>query len=217
MIEHGLLQEIEEDLQRQKYEKLWKQYGHLVLAAALAIVLITAFISGWRSWTAYSEHKATAGLLRLVEGKAEDKARQIEGLEAFARANPGAGQSVLARLNAAKIALKEGKTEQAVAIYDAMANDAGLETPFRQLGDLMSAQIQLDTSDPAALKARLMPLVAGGVWRVTAKEFTALLDLRTGDKEEAKKFYTEITQDKESPESAIQRANDMLRWLNGGA
>ena len=217
MIESGLLQEIEEDLQRQKYEKLWKKYGHFVLGAILGIVLITAFVSGWRSWKTYSEQNASAGLLRFVEGETEDKARQIDNLEAFARANPGTGHAVLARLNAAKIAFKEGKTEQAVTIYDSLANDASVETPFRQLGVLMSVQAQLDSGEPAALKERIAPLMADGAWRVTAKEFTALLNLRMDDKEAAKNLYSEIAQEKEAPESVIQRANDMLRWLNEGA
>lgn len=213
MIDQGILQEIEEDLQRQRYEKLWKQYGHYVIAAALAIVLAAAVISGWRSWREYSEQKATAGLLTLVEGKADDKARQTDGLESFARAHPGSGHAALARLNAAAIAIKEGKTEQGISIYDSLAADESMEMPFRQLGDLLSVQAQLDSGDIAKLKSRLSPLTADGPWRLSARELSALLSLRAGEKEEAKRLYSEISKDGNAPSSMVQRANDMLRWI----
>ncbi|MDD5586479.1 MAG: tetratricopeptide repeat protein [Alphaproteobacteria bacterium] len=217
MTESSLFQEIDEDLQRQKLEAMWKRYGHYIIGAALAIVLATALFSGWRSWRTYSEQKATAGLLGLVEGKIADKAQQVDSLESFARVHAGASQAFLAHLQAASIALKDGKTDRAVAIYDAMANDMTVELPFRQLADLLSVQAQLDTGEPAALQARLQPLETDSPWRVTAKEFTALLALRAGDKEKAKTLYTELSKDASAPHSMIQRATDMARWLNEGS
>ena len=40
-----IFREIEEDLQRDRYKKLWEKYGNLVIAAAVVLVLGTA---GWQ-------------------------------------------------------------------------------------------------------------------------------------------------------------------------
>jgi hypothetical protein len=217
MTESSLFQEIEEDLQRQKLEALWKRYGHYIIAGAAAIVLATALYSGWKSWRTYSEQKASDGLLALIEGKAPDKDKQIESLESFARAHPGISQAALAHLRAASIALKDGKTEKGIAIYDVMANDATVETFFRQLADLLSVQAQLDIGDPVALQARLQPLVADSPWRVSAKEYTALLALRVGDKEKARTLYMELSNDTNAPPSIIRRSKEMASWLSEGS
>ena len=217
MIDNSLLQEIDEDLQRQKLEALWKRYGHYVVAGAALIVLATALISGWRTWRIYSEQTATRGLLTIIEGRGADKTKQIESLESFARVHPGASQAWLAGLQAAAMAIKDGKTDKGIAIYDAMSKDASVEPAFRQLADLMSVQAQLDSGDPAALQARLQPFLVDGPWATSAKEFSALLALRAGDKEKAKALYTELSHDKTAPASLMQRAGDMLRWLNEGS
>jgi hypothetical protein len=51
MTEHNLFQEVQDDLERQKLEAMWKRYGGWLIAAALAIVLATAGSTAYRSWT----------------------------------------------------------------------------------------------------------------------------------------------------------------------
>lgn len=217
MIDPGIFQEIEEDLQRQKYEKLWKQYGNYIIAFVIAIVLITAVISGWKSWVVYSQQKASDALLGLVEGKFDDKTRQIERLEEFAKTYAGTSQSVLARLNAGSMAIRDGKKEKGIAIYESLAADENVEIPFRQLATLLSVQAQMDSGKPAELKSKLSSLLENSAWSISAKEFYALLSIRAGEKEEAKKIYTELANSTNIPSSISKRAGDMLRWLNEGS
>ncbi|NTU77028.1 MAG: tetratricopeptide repeat protein [Alphaproteobacteria bacterium] len=214
MTNHNLFQEIEEDLQRQKMEALWKKHGKLILGTAFAIVLATAAGTSWRTYQTNKQQTATAGLVQLGYDVASDKAKQIESYESFARAHPGTNQALLARLEAAALALSGGETEKGLALYDAIAKDDAVETPFRQLADLMVVQTQLDTGDPKVLQDRLAPLLEESPWRVSAKEYTALLALRAGDKAKAKQFYSELSQEIDAPSSLLRRANDMLRWLN---
>jgi hypothetical protein len=65
--EHGLLQEIEEDLQRQKFEELWRKFGPYILGAAAAIVLVTAMITGWQTYQTRQSQKVTEALWRVVD------------------------------------------------------------------------------------------------------------------------------------------------------
>lgn len=219
MSHSSLLQEIEEDLQRQKYEALWKRYGRYVIGAALAIVLGTAAVTSWRNHTLAQHQAATSGLLNIVNDKALDKDKKVAALETFAAANPKASQATLARFRAAAIALKDGKTAEAMAQYDKIAADDDAEPLFRELANLLAVQAQLDDGDPAALQARLQPLLASdAAWRFTAKEYSAHLALRVGDKAKAKQLFDELTQpDAEIPATLAQRAKYMATWLGEGS
>jgi hypothetical protein len=216
MMESNLLQEIEEDLQRQRFEALWKRYGKHVIGLVLLIVLTTAAVTGYRSWRTRTEQSASTGLLAILDANDPDKTKEIAALEDFAREHPSANQAIIARLHAASLAFKDGKKDKALALYDAIANDASIEPAFRQLADLYAVQAQLDTGDPAALQARLQPLLTDSPYRYSAKEFSALLALRAGDKAKAKQFYQELLQESDVPKSITERAQDMLRWLGGG-
>ena len=51
MTQHNtLFQEIDEDLDRQKMEAMWKRYGSWVIIFALAIVIVTAGTVAYNSW-----------------------------------------------------------------------------------------------------------------------------------------------------------------------
>ncbi|RDJ92909.1 hypothetical protein B4Q13_25570, partial [Lacticaseibacillus rhamnosus] len=61
-----LIQEVEEDLERQKMEAAWKKYGSwIVLAAALTVVFTGAF-TAWHSYTDGKEQGETNGLVNIV-------------------------------------------------------------------------------------------------------------------------------------------------------
>lgn len=219
MSHSSLLQEIEEDLQRQKYEALWKRYGRYVIGAALAIVLGTAAVTSWRNHTLAQHQAATSGLLAIVNDKSLDKDKRAAALETFAAANPKDSQATLARFRTAAIALKDGKTAQAVEQYDHIASDTAADPLFRELANLLAVQAQMDEGDPAALQARLQPLLASeAAWRFTAKEYSAHLALRVGDKAKAKQLFDELTQaDPEIPPTLAQRAKYMATWLGEGS
>ena len=52
-----IIQEVEEDVRRERYEQLWKKYGNYVIAAAAVLVLA---VGGWQAWTAYDNNQRQA-------------------------------------------------------------------------------------------------------------------------------------------------------------
>ena len=216
MTESSLLQEIDEDLQRQKIEALWKRYGLYILGGALLIVLGTGVYTSWKAWREQTRQTATADFLALVDSKEADSAKRMTALENFAHVHEGVSQGTLAQLQAAAIALKDGKTDKAITLYDALAADTKADPLFRQLADLLSVQAQLDKGDPKALMVRLNPLLTDSPWRFSAKEYTAHLALKAGDKPKAIELFTSLAQDASTSPALAERANDMLRWLNEG-
>lgn len=221
MNENTLLQEIEDDLARQRYEKLWNKYGPYVLGGAFVVVAATAALNVYKTYALHASQKTTVAYMDVFQqdaGKDNKPEEMVSSLQGFADKNKGTTQAAFARLKAASYAAKSGKAAEAAKIYDELAKDQGVDTVFRQLADLLSVQTQLDTGDVAALEARLQPLMQGeNVWRFTAKEFSGYLALRQGDKEKAKSIFTELKDMPNVPSSIAARSGDVAAWLNGGA
>jgi len=214
MTNENLFQEAQDDLERQKLENLWKSYGGLLLALALTIVVATAGYNFWDAQNAKQNQKATGDLVALLNQANTDQAKQVDALEQFAKANDGKAQAAFAALHAGAMAAKDGKTDKAVQIYDALAADAKADTAFRQLADLLTVEMQADTGDAAKLLQRLQPLMAENApWRFSAMEQGGYLALRSGDKAKAKGWFTELSQDASVPRSMSNRAADVLRLL----
>lgn len=218
MNDQGLLQEIEEDLQRQKFEALWKRFGPYIVAGAAAIVIMTAAITGWQSYTLRGEQGRTGELLTILEKEYDKEMVRLPALEAFAQANSKTSQALFARFHAASILFNDGQKDKAVAAYDAIAADSSVEPFFRQLSSLLAVQTEMDTGDAAKLEAKLQPLMAeDSAWRALASEYAGHIAVRVGDKAKAKATFEKVMAMKDVPEAVAKRATDMLAWINGGS
>jgi hypothetical protein len=214
MTEPNIFQEVQEDLERQRLEALWKQYGGWVIILALGIVLATASSTAYRSWKAEKNEKITAQLLESTR-PGLDAPQSIDLLEKFADANQAAGQAVFAYLRAGALAAEANDKTKAITLFDKAAGDTNADPAFRQLGDLLSVQAQLDSGDTVALSARLQPLTGENqAWRYSALETQAYLALRQNDPAHARQIFTQLSQDARTPPTIAARATDILRSLN---
>lgn len=215
MTEHNIFQEIDDDLQRQKLEALWKRYGGFIIALALAIVLATAALSAWRTWHRDRDQTASAGLLDALNPKESDQNKQIDALTTFAQSNSHLTQATLARFYAANLAVQSGKMDQALQLYDAISKDETAEKAFRQLADLRSVELQLNSGDITLLSKRLEPLAADDApWHFTAQEYQGYLALRAGDKAKARALFLSLSQNAGVPRSMSSRAGDILHSIS---
>jgi len=214
MTDNPIFQEIDEDLERQKLEALWKRYGGLVIGVAIIIIVSTGTYTAWQSWRTKQEQQETGDLITILEDTSADTTKQIAALQAFADKYHGETQGALAGLQAAAIAAKSGDAKKAAALYDGVAGDSKADPALRQLADLLSVQTQMDDGDPVSLQQRLQPLLADNApWRYSAMEDAAFLALKAGDKPKAKQIFTELSQDAAAPQGIAARANDMLRFI----
>ena len=100
-----LFREVDEELRRERLQRLWEAYGVYILSAALAIVLAVA---GWRAWEYWEAKRAAESGDRYVaaldlahQGKHREAA---QALEALAREGTR-GYAALARFRAAYLLL----------------------------------------------------------------------------------------------------------------
>jgi hypothetical protein len=211
-----IFREIEEDLQHDRYKKLWAKYGSLVIAAAVAVVLATG---GWQAWRAYKARRDEAYGQRYAEALSlAQQGKTADAQAAFAKlaAEASSGYAALSRLQEAALLAKAGKSDEAVAAYEKLAADGDVPATYRDLARLLAAMHGLDKGNPAELAKRLEPLTApGNPWRHSALEVSAALAMRAGDKARAEQLYDELAKDATAPTDLRARASEMLAALKG--
>ncbi len=204
-----IFREVDEDLRRDRMERLYKRYGGVVLAAALAIVAGTGAYTAWRSWQQSKHQEETAALASALTQAGQGAEKGVEALAAFAaKADPG--MAGLAQLNAAALLIREGKTAEAIAVYDKLAANGSVGPVYRDLASLLSVMHQLGSGDPAQLQARLQPLMTEtSPWRFSAREMSAVLAARAGDKDKARTLFQQLADDSQAPAGVRSRAADL--------
>ncbi|CAO3420213.1 tetratricopeptide repeat protein [Azospirillum argentinense] len=204
-----IFREVDEDLRRDRMERVFKRYGGIMLAAALAVVAATGGTVAWRNWQQSQKQNETTALAAALSQASQGPDKGVEALAAFAgKADPG--MAALAQLNAAALLAREGKTAEAVAVYDKLSGTAGASAVYRELAALLSVMHQLESGDPAQLQARLQPLTAdANPWRFSAREMSAVLAARAGDKERARTLFQQLADDSQAPAGVRSRAADL--------
>jgi hypothetical protein len=208
--------EVDEEVRREQFRKLWERYGSFAIAAAVLIVL---GVGGWRGYEWWEAKKAAeAGAAYDAASELVEQGKLPEAEAAFAKvANEGsAGYRALARLRAAA-ALGERDRAAAVAAYDAVANDGSAGKLLQDLAAIRAALLLVDSAPLADMVKRLEPLAQpGAAFRHTARELLALSALRANDNAAAKKWIDMALGDAETPQG-IRARLDMLTTLAEGA
>lgn len=207
-----IFQEVDEDLRHEQFVRLWKRYGSYVVILAVLIVAATA---GYVVWKQHRLAKRTAeGNAFAAAMNLTDADRLGDAANAFGdlAAKSSGGYASLARLRQASLLARQGELAKAVKVYDALAT-SGADKTIRDLASLQSIALSLETVDPAKLKARLKPLIDDSTWRYSALELSALLAVRTGDKEHAREILSELKDAAGAPSGIRSRAAEMYDAL----
>ena len=171
--------EVEEDVKRERYEKLWKAYGKYFLAGVAAIVIGTAGTVFWRDYQtrqreAESE-RFTAALELARAGRNADAANAFSELAQAA----GTGYRVLARFRAAAALIETGDSAGAVATYDSIAADDGAGAVLGDLARLLAAAALIETGDSAGAVATYDSIAADDGAGAVLGDLARLLAART--------------------------------------
>ena len=205
-----IFDEVDEEVRREQFKKLWERYGSLFVALALLIVV---GVAGWRFYQYWQDKMAaetgakfTAAALLSEQGKHE------EAEKAFARvAGDGtAGYRVLARLReAAELASRDPKA--AVAAYDDIAASSSTGQPLKDFAAVRAAMLLVDSAPLAEVTRRLEPIAAAGApFRHSARELLAFASWKGGDMAAVRKWTTLIRNDQETPPALRQRVEVLL-------
>lgn len=208
-----IFREVDEDLRRDEAAKVWKKYGPYMIGLAATLVLATLGYQLWRNWETERRLERSDRFIEAVR-LAEDVAPEA-ALPALAElGGPDGGYGTLAAFERARLLAEAGRRDEAVALWDELAADGKAGSALQAAARLFAVMHQIDDGDPADLRARLQPLLEPGHGsRPTALELTAVLALREGDRDEARRVYTELADDLSAPPGLRARATQMIAAL----
>lgn len=213
-----LIREVDEDLRQENMIRLWKKYGAVLVAGAVAIVLAVAGTEGWQAWQARQRQQASTRFDEAAAAlKQGDKAKGQEILAQLAASGPD-GYKVLALMKQGEQKAAAGDAAGAAALYDGVAAMAGVDEAYRHIAALKAAYLKVETADPAVVEAVARPLAAEtSPWRHSARELLALVALRRGDRAQALDQWRKLADDPSAPAGIRGRAAEMLAALENGA
>jgi hypothetical protein len=209
-----ILDEIENDLRRDRLNRFWKRWGTLAVGAAIVVVAIFA---GWRGYVAWQASRAAtmgdrylAAVRQSEAGQSDEAARAFEAL---AREGVG-GYPALARFRLAAEQAGKGETAAAVAAFDALAADGSLPANFRDIARLRAGLLLVDSGSAADVVRRVEALtVPTNAYRHAARELMALAAYKAGDKPAAARWWRDLVTDREAPDGARNRGSLALAAL----
>lgn len=207
--------EINEELRKERAQKLWDRYGNLVIAGAFAIVIATAAFQGWNLWQDRRAAETGDRVFAAMRTAETDKDAARAELEALIAGAPTGYQGLL-KFRVAALDAAAGKTEEAVKAYEALARDQSIADYWRDLARVRAAYLVVDSEDRAAFEQRLSGLSAAGApWRAATLELRALAAWRAGDVAAARALVDELMAEPGLPSPLAKRAGTLSAVLKG--
>ena len=210
----SIFREIDEEMRREQFLKIWKNYGTYIIGAALAIIV------GVGGYQAYLHRKQVAieasgaeydTAAQLIANGKSDEANAA--LEKIAKTGP-AGYAMLSQLRLAAASAKTGKTAEAVAGYEALAKDAAADKLLADYARLQAAALRLDQADWTEMQNRLIDLTDNSnPWRYSARELMGLAAFKNGQIEQARKFNELLLGERKVPPSIMERVKVMMATI----
>ncbi len=194
-----IFQEVDEEVRRERLEKLWQQYGGYLIAACAVLVIA---VGGWRGYDWWQTKKAAeAGVAFDAAAILAEQGKHDEAEAAFAKiaADSTASYRMLAKFReTAELALRDPKA--AVAAYDQLAADSSIGQVLQDLAALRAGMILVDTAPYDEIRRRLEPLTAADrTFRHSARATLALAAWRANDATAMRRWSDMILADAETP------------------
>jgi hypothetical protein len=210
-----IFHEIEEEVRRERLEKIWKEYGDYIVAAVCLLVIAAAGYQLWRVYDQRARAKASDAYTQaeqLFEAGQTDLAAQ-----AFAKIAVSApsGYAAVARLQEADAMLMAGKRDGAIALYKKIV--AENQPLLSDVARIHEGWAIVETATRPQLQSLLAPLTGpANPWRFIAREILAYRDYRSGDTARAAQEYARLAADKNAPAQLHERSLAMATFLKGG-
>lgn len=207
------INEVEEELRKDDYNKLLKRYGPYIAAVIFAIVAGTAFME-WRQYSTDRAARATAASYNEAISAAQkgetDKA--VAQLTELADVAPS-GYAGLSLMQAAIAKQDVGDRAGAVQLYDRAA-EAFEQTRHKQLAQLKAAYILAGDGAYTDVIARVSPLAAKDApYEFLARELLGVAAAQTGDDTLARQQFGYLESIPGVPPTIKERAKQSLSLM----
>ena len=203
----NLMQEIDDTLRAEKMAQIWRDFGGVIVAASIAVLLATV---GWVIWKNHVESENLDSTSHLIQAQAtENQGKFSEAAEQYARIGlENKEKRVLAALYEADALMRAGQNDKAITtLKNAVGTDTNNSDGFKELARLKLGAIQAQMNDPKMLEDAAS---LDKPFNFTAREIKAMKMLEAGKHKEAQELLKSLSLDPVAPFTLKQRAEKML-------
>ena len=215
-----LVNEIEEDLKQEKYMKLWKKYGNIVIAVFLVVVAGVGGHTFYDQYEAKKRNETSDIFLDGMEAVSKGEPIRAQGVLDEVAAGSHAGYKMLAQFQKAALLVEEGgeaPLTEARVIYKDIASNTKYPKRFRELAELRVIAMKDTDRTEETLRstlAKLEPFTKEGrPWRYSAKELKASILMELDDNVAAAEVMADLIRDAKTPEGVKSRAQIVSQTL----
>ena len=205
MSEETIFSEVDEDLRSERMHALWRRFGPWVIGAAVLVVILVGINEGWRWYQNDIAAKSSDQFYSALQLLDSDELTAANDALNKTIAEGSGAYPDLARFAQAALLVKEGKTAEAVAAYDALANTQS-NGRMREIALLLAASAMVDSGDVAGVQSRIAGLISpANPLRHNAREILGLTKYAADDKDGARKEFSVAIADPQVPLDLLRR------------
>lgn len=208
----SFIEEVTEEVRRDRLFALMKRYGWIAVAF-IVLIVAGASVNEYRKAAKRSaaEQLGDAILAAMANDEAAARAQGLSGITA----TTAGGQAIVQFLLSAEQTAADDRAA-AVAGLEKIAGDGELPEIYRQIALFKALTLQSDSLPAEDRRLQFSALAQpGGPLRLLAEEQLALIDVSEGQKEAAIERLQAILQDAEAPPVLQQRASQVIVALGG--
>ena len=201
-----IFQEVDEEVRRERLNRLWQRYGVYIIAACVVVIAAVAAWRGYEWWETKKAVAAGAAFEQAVALAEAGKHQEAEAAFAKIAADGTAGYRLLARLREAA-ELGRADRKAAIKAYEDIAVDRSVGQVIQDLATLRAGLLLIDGASYGDMRARIEPLTGRDrAFRHSARELLALSAWKDGDLGAARQWTDMIMTDPQTPSAARSRA-----------
>ena len=202
-----IFEEAQDALREEKINAVWKEYGPTIIGVCAAIILGTAFVTGFQAWNKNHLESKTAQIIQALES--DDAIKDLQPIIE----KSSTGHQTIALLAAANTAIADENYEKAYNIYQSGLETKSIDPNFQDLMRVMSVRTSLfmteDHNTVQNLVNMLQPVLDNNkspwVWHARIEAATILAHFEK-DYDRALAHLKPFDNAKNIPQSILQRA-----------
>lgn len=207
----SFIDEVSEEVRRDRMFSLWKRYGPFVIGAIVLLVAAAAVMTWMDQRRADQAQQAGAGLIAASIGSAAETA---EAMQVVANSAGEPGVAALANMRAAGALVIAGDKDAAIEAFNKVALAADTPALLRDIASLRALMLRGEDMPPADFANALSPMADGaGPYRLLALEARGVAYARAGDSESAIADLNAVHSDPAAPAGLRRRVAEVLTAL----
>lgn len=208
------IREVDEDLQQEKNEQLWKRLLPYIISVAVGIILFTSGYVFWDNYSNNAKQQLGDDFTAAVElANEEDVDAALLALDRIVDKGSD-GYVTLSKMKMASLLIESGNLDDGLGIYLDLEKNA-VDQSFRDISTILYVLNSIDTKNPDLLLEKLIPLEKSNIWKSSALELMAFIYLKKSDNAKAIEIFRTLSQLQEIPSSLSNRSQSMLDFLEG--